>query len=419
MVDRSKSLSRDAPGGLGSRTAHLRRLAIVFSVELRLKIVTELYMREMSPTQFHKEFGGGTISRVTRNFERLVEGGWLEFVRSEGPGGSRRGGTERFYRATELAYFDAETWTLLPYSIRAAFSWNSFRQIAWRLRAAIQAGRLDAPSARRLDFVALRLDRRGWTNVIDATRTHFDLLFEEQEDSARRIARSGEEAIRASVVHVAFEAPLGGAIAPPVVENTREPAVPLPVRLSKVFADPMCMRIVAEANRGEISASKFHAKLGGDAAAIRRRFKKLADVSLLKEVKTRTGGKRRGATEKFYRATVPAVFDEANSPWADVPGELAETETWRKFEKVSDLVKEAMKAGTFDARDDGCLAWSLVQLDAEGWRRVLDALDELHRLILEEQRCAKARMGKSGESPIAMTVALAGFESPKESEREP
>ena len=73
--------------GLESRGAYLRRLSVVYAVELRQKIVTELYMREMSPKQFHAEFGGGSLSRVTKNFERLEQTGWLRRVRTEGPGG--------------------------------------------------------------------------------------------------------------------------------------------------------------------------------------------------------------------------------------------------------------------------------------------------------------------------------------------
>lgn len=40
--------------GAKAQASYLRRLAIVFADELRLKIVTELYMREMSPTQFYE-----------------------------------------------------------------------------------------------------------------------------------------------------------------------------------------------------------------------------------------------------------------------------------------------------------------------------------------------------------------------------
>ena len=43
--------------GKKDRMAYLRRLSVVFAVELRLKIVTVLYMREMSPKQFREEFG--------------------------------------------------------------------------------------------------------------------------------------------------------------------------------------------------------------------------------------------------------------------------------------------------------------------------------------------------------------------------
>lgn len=402
--------------------AYLQRMSVVFAVELRLKIVCELYMREMSPTRFHEEFGGGSISRVTRNFERLAEAGWLEYIRKEGPGGRRRGGVEHFYRATELAYFDAETWALLPYSIRVAFSWNSFKQIAARLRTAIEAGWVEARSKGELTSESMSLDGAGWANVVDAIRVHFDFIFEEQKASALRIARSGDEAIRASVVQIAFEPSKGGALeAPHLVESPEEPVVPLPVRLSKVLADEVCMRIVREANGRDISATQFHAEIGGDSvAAIRRRFKKLANVSLLTEVDARTGGRRRGATEKFYRATGPAISSAQRAgPWADIPEFVDETASWCRFEALSAQIKEAMKQGTFDAREDSCLAWSVLQLDQRGWEAVTTDLDALRRFTRDEQRRARSRMAKSGESAVEMVVALTAFKSPKESEREP
>ncbi len=405
----------------GAITAHLRRMSVVFAVRLRMKILAELYMREMSPTRFYEEFGGGSISRVTRNFERLAEWGWLEYIRKEGPGGKRRGGVEHFYRATELAYFDGETWASLPYSIRVAFSWNIFRGIAERLRVAIAAGWVEPGSKGDLTGESVSLDGVGWTNVIDAVQKHFDRSFEEQKAATLRIARSGEEAIRASVVHIAFEPATGaGAGAPHLVEGREEPIVPLPVRLSKVLADEVSMRIVEEANTRDISATQFHAEVGGDSvAAIRRRFKKLAKVLLLTEVDARTGGRRRGATEKFYRATGPAIFAVKNGPWADVPESVDSTATWRRFEDLSAAIKEAMRQGTFDAREDSCLAWSLLQLDREGWEAVTDDLESLRRFVDEEQKRAAKRMAKSGEPPVEMVIALAAFKSPKESEREP
>ena len=65
---------------------HLRRLAVVFAVPIRLKIVAELYQREMSPKQFYEEFGGGSISRVAKHFERL---GGNRLATSDVDGGAR------------------------------------------------------------------------------------------------------------------------------------------------------------------------------------------------------------------------------------------------------------------------------------------------------------------------------------------
>lgn len=407
--------------GIKSRTAHLQRLAVVFAIELRLKIVTELYMREMSPTQFYEEFGGGSISRVTRNFEKLAEHGWLRYIRSEGPGGRRRGGVEHFYRASELAFFDSETWALLPYSIRVAFSWNSFKQIAERLRETMEGLALAGSPTDNLTCTPLSLDRLGWERTIEAVDAQFVSLFEEQEDARLRIAVSGEAPLRVSVLQFVFESPMpgDGRAGPSLVESRKEPLVPFPVRLSKVFADEVCMEIVEETNRGKISATQFHERCGGDSVGgISRRFKLLEEIGWLKKVGEKSGGRRRGATEKFYRATGPVIRDD-QGPWADVPDALAQTDSWRTFERLSTQVKEAMKAGTFDARPDRYLAWSLLRLDRQGWEKVTADVQALFALVLEEQGRARARLEESDEKPIATTIALGAIESPMEAGREP
>ena len=407
---------------LKAATARLRRVSVVFAVELRLKIVTEMYMRAMSPTQFYEEFGGGSISRVTRNVKRLEETGWLEYVRSAGPGGSRRGGVENFYRATELAFLDADTWTTLPYSIRAAFSWNTFKQIAWRLRVAIEAKRLEPDSSRGLSYDTVELDEAGWKKVIKAIQAHFELLFEEQKASAPRIARTEHLPIRASIVHIAFEAPGEDptAKAPRLAKGSDDSFASMPVKLSKVFGDPVSMAIVREANQREVSAARVHGDVGEDSlAAIRRRLRKLSELALIKEVNSKTGGKRRGAREKFYRATAPTLRDERDGPWDNVPEAVAQGEVWRTFDELSTVVKEAMRIGVLDARDDSCLAWSLIQLDAQGWERVTAELEKLRKVVVAEQRRAATRMKKSGKKPVTFAIALAAFESPKEREREP
>lgn len=402
--------------GSRSRTSYLHRLAVVFGDELRLKIVTELYMREMSPSGFHAEFGGGSVTRVDRHFKRLAEHGWLRFIRSES-GGRRRGGKEHFYRATELAVFDDETWSMVPYSIRVAFSWRTFGQLAERVRESLGAGTFDARAGSHLSWTPLLLDPRGWDEVIAAVDELFESLFEEQADAKLRIFNSGEKPLLATVALAMFESPphargVDGGVRSQLVEGPSSP-VPFPQRLAKVFADDVCLEIVAETNLQEMSARQFHEEVGGaPVESIRRRFKMLAEIGWLSKVSEKRGGRRRGATEHYYRATAPPIFD--TQTWAAAPDSVKASYRWHTFEQLSEQVKEAIEAGTFEARTDNHLSWSLLRLDRQGWENVATAVDALFTFIFEAQGEAKLRMSSTGERPITTTLSLAAFESPKD-----
>lgn len=400
-----------------SQPSFLMRLAVVFADPLRLKIVTELYMREMSPTQFHEEFGGGSVTRVDRHFKRLSEHGWLRLVRTAS-GGRRRGGTEHFYRATELAIFDLETWSELPPTIKTEFSWRIFDQFAERVKDALEAGTFDARPERHFTWTPLVLDELGRSRVIAAVDALFLSLFEEQADAKIRVAESGEKPILATVALQAFESPnphrnrAGLALPATNSEKLVDTSMPFTMRVAKVFADPLNLKIVAELNMREMSPTQFLDEFGGASiSGIDRRFKLLAEMGWLKMVGEKTGGRRRGATEHFYRATGPAIFD--NRSWSEVPDAIRATFSWRIFEQLAEQVREAMTAGTFDARPDRHHTWSLLLLDQLGWEQVIAAVDALFESLFEEQADAKIRIAKSGEKPILATVALAAFESPQ------
>jgi DNA-binding transcriptional ArsR family regulator len=404
------------------RQAYLRRLAVVFADPLRLRIVTELYMRSMSATQFFEQFGGGSASRVNRHFKKLAEHGWLRLVDRE-TGGPRRGGTEHFYRATELAIFDLETWSELPQSIRASFSLTAFKQLAEQIEHAIAGATFDARPDRHLTWTPTLLDRAGWEHLVDSIDSLFESLFEEQADAKLRIAKSAEEPMLATVALVAFESPRDSAAGDPVegmgvrlpsAEPARgsDLAMSFPVRVSKVFSDALCLRIVAELNMRTMSPSEFHGEFGGASLrSIAGRFKTLTNFGWLKKVDEKSGGERRGATEHFYRATGPAIFDTRT--WTDVPTSVKATYSWRTFEHLCEQVRSAMGAGTFDANPERHLSWSHLLLDQLGWEQVVAAVDSLFESLFEMTSAAERRINESGEEPIQATVALAVFESPK------
>jgi len=405
--------------GTREQLEHLRRLAVVFAVPIRLRIVTELYQRDMSPKQFYEEFGGRSVSRVAKHFERLVETGWLRLVRTVGPGGKRRGGTETIYRATELAFCDRETYAALPYSLRLGFSWNAFKEIAGLLRSAMEAQTFQARSDHRLTALRVLLDKAGWERVVTAVETEFAAQFEEQEDARRRAEHDGAELFRAGSLLLCYELPhkAGLRVGPTLAEG--DPlTVPFPVCLSKVWEDEVCLQIVEDGNRGDTSVPMFHQKYGEqfglDKDTIRRRFRKVETHHVMKQVGQMSGGRRHGGVEKVYRATAPAIRDRRETgPWANVPKSIAQTEDWQRFAQLTDWLKEAITAGTVTRRDETCLAWSELHLDQQGWQNLARSLEALHAFILKEQELAAVRLKKSGEQPIVMAVGLGAFETPK------
>ncbi|HSR94665.1 MAG TPA: hypothetical protein VLK56_07340 [Solirubrobacterales bacterium] len=171
-----------------------------------MKVVTELNAREMSPKQFFEEFGGGNLPRVSRAFELLHEYGWLQLVRTE-TGGKRRGAVEHFYRATQPAVFYNDVWAPLPASMKGTVSGGVFAELVERVREAMEAGTIDARVDRHFTWTPLRLDQRGWGNVIARVDATFHFIFEEQRAASTRMAESGEEPIPMTVALAAFESP--------------------------------------------------------------------------------------------------------------------------------------------------------------------------------------------------------------------
>lgn len=389
---------------IGSRREHLRRLSIIYKVEIRLKIIVELNRREMSPTEYFEKFGGGSVERVAQHFEYLERHRWARPVQRDHDS-KRRGPSETLYRATDLPFFDAETWILLPYSLRLAFSWSSFKATAIDLGEGIKGAFSDGRLTRDLTCTALELDELGWERVIAALDAHFELTFEEQDDAKIRAARSGEELMRAGILHIGFESPISNdRLALGLADVSAEPPIPFPERLAPIFADDLYMQILKELNKSDMSIKQFHREFAdGDSEwVVRHRFNKLEKLAFVAVVdKVKKGG----AHEFFYRATKPVVDSRL---WSDVPQAVQKTKTWKTFEHLSTLVKEAIVAGTFDIRDDRHLSWLIVNLDREGFRNVVANMEKLPALIREEAKGAKRRID-AGARPLTMVVALSAI----------
>lgn len=377
-------------------------------------------MREMSGKQFFEEFGGGSLSRVDQNFRVLEREGWLTHIRTEGPGGRRHGAEEHFYRALKPAYFDRETWGLMPYSIRVASSWNIVRQVAPRLRQALEMSVVPTRDVRNLSCATFALDEEGWESALVAVGDHFVQVFDEQENSRHRAHLSREDLARVDVFSFAFESAdddvveAGGHL----LQATREPLASFIERLALILRDEVRLLIVSECNRREVSVTEFHQEIGGASkSALYRRFKSLEQGGWIGKGKRQSGGRRRAAVEQYYRATRPPI--PQFNPCADPPESLRSSKTWSSFEELCHRIKRSILAGVFDARLDRCVNWSFVSLDKKGRENVIQATEALQHRIEEEEARSRLRLDVSGGDPINLTLGLAVLEASKDVSKVP
>ncbi len=388
------------------------RLGVVYADSLRLTILTELWMREMSPAEFFREIGGPSKESVRKHFEKLFEYGWLRRVRRQTNGRGRPGFV---YRTTELAIIDEETWAEIPLSIRDAFTLQLIQQLSERWAMAAEGRTLETRQDRVLSLLPeIRLDEVGWKEGLDLLGSSIHALELEQEDAKVRLADQEDQPIQMILALAGFESPAPHAgdaesILPPstLPLDTR---IPWTIRLAKVFGDPINLEIVRALNKAPMSPSLLEATSAGTTKqTFDRRCKTLVDLGWAAQVDEKTGGPRRGSREVFYRATSPAVSPD--QAWAIIPSTHRSGADWEVYKSLCELVFKAVKVGTFNARVDRHLTWGTLLLDEIGWKQATSTLRDCSQRLAALADEAAGRIGKKGRGS-SFTFFVSGFESP-------
>jgi hypothetical protein len=396
---------------VASPESRLVRLGVVYADSLRLTILTELWMREMSPSQFFDEVGGSSLNSVRKHFERLEKFSWLRRVRqrSEGPGRP-----EWVYRTTELAVIDEATWSEIPPSIRDAFTLQLMQQLSERLGLAMEAQTLQAHDDDQVFALSspMALDESGWQQGLRILSDCLQSLEMEQTDAKVRLADQGRPPILMIVAMAGFESPMPNARLrpsrlPPSSLQT-DPVVPWTIRLAKLFGDPISMSIVSKLNEKPMSPIQLEAAIGGASSqGFDRRCKLLVELGWAAQVPGTGGGD--GTRRVLYRATSPAV--EVDRGWAIIPERLRRGDTWTTYRQLCELVFDAVRFGTLNARIDRHLTWGTLLLDDLGRDQVVQTLRESVRSLTEVERAAKRRIdANTGGFPA--TFFVGGFVSP-------
>lgn len=384
----------------------------------RSRILMELSVRPLSPSQFVDQVGG-ELSAISRCFRQLAEWGFIEVAETLS-GGRRRGGVEHVYRRIQRALFDTSVWKGLPRSYRDECSGSTLESFIARISEAVAAGTFDDELDRHLSWEVVALDRVAWTGVGSRLdEILFCWLPELEAESVKRMAETGEEPIPTTVGLAAFRSPAQvAAHRPRFAEEPIEPPPATPfvisAKMAKAVANPWRSRILMELRVRPLSPTQFVREVGGRLRHITRCFSELAEWGYIEVIETRRGGRRRGGEEKFYGLKQRAHFD--TQTWETLPRFLRDECSASFLHSYFARVNEAIAAGTFDAEVDRHLSWDGVALDRLAWTQLTVAADEiLHSLPGLEAEAAE-RMEKSGEEPIPTTVGLMVFRSPKSSE---
>lgn len=393
------------------------RMARAMADRWRLRILEELSVRPLSPSQF-VELVGGELAPIGRCFRQLADWGYIEILETK-HGGHRRGGVEHVYRRIQRALFTSEVWERLPQDYREESTGSGMESYIARVSEAIEAGTFDDELDRHLSWDGYALDRIAWTQLVTRLDEILFWLPDLSLEAARRMATTGEDPIPTTVGLSAFRSPTemtGHLPSDREAQSSRPVATPFVIdaKTAKALANEWRSRILMELRVRPLSATQFLRENGGDKSWINRCFRQLAEWDYIEVIEVKSGGQRRGGAEKFYRLKQRAFFD--TQTWERLPRILRDECTAAFLHSYFARVDEAISEETFDAEIDRHFSWDGVALDRRAWTEVMNRLDGVLAWVPELEEAAAIRIEGTGEAPIPTIVGLAGFRSPKASE---
>jgi DNA-binding transcriptional ArsR family regulator len=177
-----------------------QKLVKALAHPLRVEILAILNERMASPNELSKELEEG-LSQVSYHVKVLKDFECIEMVKTE----PRRGAVEHYYRATARAFLTDRDWKSLPDSIKPGVSASAMQMIFDDVVGALGGGSFDARDDRHLSWTPGVVDEEGWQESVDLVAETLDRVMKIHEDSAKRLAKSGEEGIPVSTVLMNFE----------------------------------------------------------------------------------------------------------------------------------------------------------------------------------------------------------------------
>jgi DNA-binding transcriptional ArsR family regulator len=380
----------------------------------RLRILAEVSIKPLSPSQFVDEFGG-ELTHVSRCFRQLAKWDYVEVVERR-PGRRRGAAIEHVYRAIRRAYFDTSTWECVPRGERDGASRSTLSAYQRHIRLAIKEGAFDRDLDRHLSWDAVALDRMAWVQVGERLDEVLEALAEHELAATQRLAGNGGEPIPATIGLAAFRSPevpslmLHGTRRRHGPADATEPGALYAIgpKLAKALSNRWRSKILSELSIRPLSPSQFVEEFGGSMSHVARCFRELAEWGFVEIFEERKGGRRGGGVERIYRSIWRPYFDTPT--WEALP-QLVRDEISQFFLRTYfERINEALEAGTFDADTDRHLSWKPIVIDRPSWNQLGEALDQILTWLPKLQMESVERTDEV-EDLIPTTVGLACFRS--------
>jgi DNA-binding transcriptional ArsR family regulator len=167
---------------------------------LRIRILALLEERDASPVQLAQLLDAtlGTVAYHVRTLEQL---GLIKMVATH----QRRGATEHVYAAREHPRVSDDAWSNTSPLAKQVVLAAALAQVGAYATRSANAGGFDRRDA-HLTRTALKLDEKGWSAMATASKRWLQQIQKIEQETGRRVERTGEPVFDAGVVIMLFEA---------------------------------------------------------------------------------------------------------------------------------------------------------------------------------------------------------------------
>lgn len=189
-----------------------------------------------------------------------------------------------------------------------------------------------------------------------------------------------------------------------VTTKTANPTLIDP-RILTAQSNPVRAEILNILSEGPNSPSRMHRRMKtGSLQLVCHHINVLREVGLIELVRVNEHG---GRKEHIYRPTKRQYF--TLEEWLAVDPRFRDPLIGTILQQISDDTGRAAAEGRFSEFPDSHLSRSPIELDAEGWQEVVEALKVALEGILEAHARSKERARVSGEALMVARVVMMQF----------